>query len=182
LLPSNHNSGGQEEARIHYFNAVVAEATRLDPSGAFDGKAFISGSGGVGPILAETSCKFLFPATYPDVLLMGATTAEPTTTATAAEAHPRSLAIGTDRFTLHHAAWSLRHGRLVSKGSGTIVSVDYAAGGARCALPPELDAAIRSLEGQCGEAGGGGAGEGQGCGGLLPALEAIRASGDFDQA
>jgi len=166
--PFKPQLGRKEEARIHYFNAVVAEASRLDPSGAFDGKAFISGSGGVGPILAETSCKFLFPATYPDVLLMGATTVEPTTAATAAD--PRSLAIGTDRFTLHHAAWSLRHGRLVSKGSGTIVSVDYAAGGARCMLPPQLGAAIRSFEGR------------GGCEGLLPALEAIRASGDFNQA
>jgi hypothetical protein len=62
------------------------------------------------------------------------------------------------------------------------VSVDYARGGARCSLPPQVAAAIARLEAASSPGGGGGGGgDGMaGCEGLLPALEAMIASGDLE--
>ena len=83
-----------ETARISYFEAmgIVGDS-----------------SSKIGPILASTQCKFIFPLRYPD-----------TVWATA-----KVMDIKTDRFDMEYAIFSQKHQRIVAKGSGTIVSYDY---------------------------------------------------------
>lgn len=64
---------------------------------------------GIGPILASASCKFKFPLTYPDRVLVGTRVGE----------------IETDRFVMHYRVVSMRHNRVAAEGDGVIVSYDY---------------------------------------------------------
>ena len=84
---------------------------------------------GVGPILAETRCRFRIPLEYPDEVEVGA----------------RVARLETDRFLMDYAVASRQHGRLAAEGDGLIVTYDYDA--ARKAPVPEATvAAIRHLE------------------------------------
>jgi acyl-CoA thioester hydrolase len=84
-----------ESARIAYFSALeYMDLMRVS---------------GVGPILAETSCRFRIPIEYPDTVAVGARVTE----------------IGDEEFTMRYAAVSLHHGRVAAEGSGRIVSFDY---------------------------------------------------------
>lgn len=89
-----------EDARIAYFEemGIVGAA---DPE-----------TDEAGPILAETSCRFLAPVTYPDDVVVGA----------------RVKDVGEDRFTLAYGVASRRKGRLVAKGDSVVVPYDYAEG------------------------------------------------------
>ena len=64
----------------------------------------------IGPILASTQCKFIFPLRYPDQVWA---TAKVTDTQ-----HQ-------DRFIMKYAVYSQTHQRIAAKGTGTIVSFDY---------------------------------------------------------
>ena len=183
----------QEEARLRYFNATVAEVREIDPDGSrwgFDGGAFLSGARGVGPILAETTCRYLLPVTFPDVLLVSATAQAPSpiTAAVASAAAPGVLQAPAQSqdgakqppppapasappsgFNLHHEVWSLKHGRVVARGHGAVVTVDYGTGGERAGVPAAVAAAMASLERR------------RDCSHLLPGLEAEAARGCFDE-
>jgi len=108
-----------EVARIAYFDAIgyreEMEAT------------------GRGPILAETSCRFRRPLTFPDTVTVAA----------------RVPDVGEDRFVMEYRIWSDSQQTVAAKGEGLIVSFDYR-GGARCALPEEIRAAIARVEARTG--------------------------------
>ncbi len=105
-----------ESARIAYFEALEMMETMA--------------ATGMGPILAETSCRFKLPLTYPDTLAVGARVAE----------------LAADRFLMHYRVVSHRHGRVAAEGDGRIVYYDYKAK-TKVALPATIVARIRELEG-----------------------------------
>lgn len=63
----------------------------------------------IGPILAETGCKYIAPVVYPDTLWIGIKTTD----------------IKSDRFTQQYVIISESQKKLVAKGYATIVSYDY---------------------------------------------------------
>ena len=105
-----------ESARIAYFDAIavmkVMEAT------------------GVGPILAETRCRYRIPLTFPDNLIVGA----------------RVSSLAPKGFMMQYAVASRRHGQLAAEGDGRIVTIDYARGG-KVHLPKAVRERILALEG-----------------------------------
>lgn len=64
---------------------------------------------GLGPILAETRCKFRLPLTYPDTVSVGA----------------RVTDIQADRFLMRYAVYSHNHRKLAAEGDGLVVSYNY---------------------------------------------------------
>lgn len=86
---------------------------------------------GIGPILASASCKFKFPLTYPDTVLIGVRVGE----------------IGTDRFTMHFRVVSTRHQRLAAEGEGVVVAYDYRAN-QKAPLPAAVREQIERIEGR----------------------------------
>jgi acyl-CoA thioester hydrolase len=84
-----------EMARIAYYEMLdVPEFIGRDP---------------VGPILAETSCRFRAPLVYPDKISIGA----------------RVKAVGDDRFTFGHAVFSHKLQRIAAEGEALTVCYDY---------------------------------------------------------
>jgi len=104
-----------ESARIRYFQEVGflehLEAT------------------GIGPILAETTCRFRLPLTYPDVVTASA----------------EAIDLGEDRFTMRYRVHSRQHGRLAAEGEGRIVCFDYR-NNCKAPLPANIRAAIEAVE------------------------------------
>ena len=86
-----------ESARIEYFKQASVIASEGQVAS-------------VGPILAKTNCTFIFPLQYPDRVLCTASTVE----------------LLSDRFVMEYHIYSIRYQRLAAKGSGLIVSYDYA--------------------------------------------------------
>ena len=84
---------------------------------------------GVGPILAETRCRFRLPLDYPDEVTAGA----------------RVARLEGDRFLMEYAVVSHQHGRLAADGDGLIVTYDYDAG-RKAPVPEAAVEAIRKLE------------------------------------
>jgi len=104
-----------ETARIAYFEKLdVPEFLLRDP---------------VGPILAETTCRFRAALSYPDRVSIGA----------------RVESVGEDRFVMRYAVFSHRLGRLAAEGEGTLVCFDYRQN-RKAAVPEELRAQIAALE------------------------------------
>lgn len=104
-----------ESGRIAYFHALdLADFFRPD---------------GVGPILADTFCRYKFPLTYPDRISVGV----------------RSGELGEDRFIQEYVVVSHEHGRVAATGNGTIVTFDYAAG-RKSPLPDPVRRRIEELE------------------------------------
>jgi acyl-CoA thioester hydrolase len=116
----------QESSRIKCFEALMNEIK--DP--AFDRKGFLSGTG-LGPILADTSGKFVYPVVCGDTLLIGATVEM--------IEGPRK-----NRFRMLHSMWSLSKNRIVFEGTGTIASFNYSKGKAED-FDPRVIQAIHSL-------------------------------------
>lgn len=104
-----------ESARIAYFETV--------------GYTDLMRASGLGPILADTRCRFRAPLHYPDQLAAGA----------------RIATLGPDRFEMEYSVASERLGRIAAEGGGLIVSYDYNAG-ARVTLPAPVRAAIERLQ------------------------------------
>lgn len=104
-----------ESGRIAYFEALEL--------------ADFFGSGGVGPILADTSCRYKFPLTYPDRVSIGV----------------RSEDLREDRFTQQYIIVSQRHARVAATGDGTIVTFDYTAG-RKSPIPDRVRRGIEALE------------------------------------
>jgi acyl-CoA thioester hydrolase len=106
-----------EDVRIAYFEeAGIAAATGLPE--------------GVGPILAETSCRFKAPLSYPDTLTLGARVEE----------------VGEDRLHVRHAIYSEKLGRIAAEGRALIVSFDYAKQH-KAPVPDAWREAVARLEG-----------------------------------
>ena len=84
-----------ETARIAYFEALdVPEFIGRDP---------------IGPILAETTCRFRAPLSYPDSVSIGA----------------KAISVGEDRFVMRYAVFSHKLDRIAAEGEGTLVCYDY---------------------------------------------------------
>ena len=105
-----------ESARIAYFDAIEA-MTVMETTG-------------VGPILAETRCRYKLPLTYPDTISVGA----------------RIVELAADRCLMHYRVVSHRHGKVAADGDARIVSYDYKAG-IKAPLPAVTVELIRALEG-----------------------------------
>ncbi len=104
-----------ESARIAYFERI--------------GYTERMAATGVGPILAETRCRYRIPLTYPDTVEVGA----------------RVTAVGEDRFRMAYTVFSRRHRKTAAEGDGLVVSFDYGAG-RKTVLPKTLVDRIRELE------------------------------------
>jgi len=64
---------------------------------------------GIGPILAETRCRYRRPLTYPDTVSVGARVSE----------------IGEDRFMMEYRIVSHKLEAIAAEGEGTLVSYNY---------------------------------------------------------
>lgn len=104
-----------ETARIAYFRACGWDQSALD--------------GGVGPILARTSCAYRVPLQFPDTVWVGA----------------RVEDIGADRFTMIYRVVSESKGMIAAEGDGRIVSFDYGKQ-AKAPIPDAVRAGIEKLE------------------------------------
>lgn len=108
-----------EDARIAYFETMgIYDAGDPEPMS------------GIGPILGETSCKFIAPVTYPDRLFIGARTAN----------------IAEDRFFQKYAIFSDQLQRIAAVGDSTVVTFDYDTG-KKTDVPDSWRRAIEELEG-----------------------------------
>jgi len=104
-----------EEGRIRFFRDVQDVVSELDPNEECSAShGFMEGKGGVGPILAHTECFYKFPATYPDMLVIGA--------------HIDLQSMTENTILMRYTAWSRMHQRTVAEGTGKIVAYDYATG------------------------------------------------------
>lgn len=107
-----------ETARIAYFERLdVPEFLARDP---------------VGPILAETACRFRAALSYPDTVSVGA----------------RVESVGEDRFVMRYAVSSRRLGRLAAVGEGTLVCFDYRQN-KKAPVPERLRGRIAEIEAVC---------------------------------
>jgi acyl-CoA thioester hydrolase len=104
-----------ETARLAYFNAVGVMKDMQDKQ--------------LGPILAETSCRFKRPLVFPDEVLAGAAVTEN---------HDYG-------FLMRYGIFSLNQQAVTSLGSGRIVMVDYNSG-AKVRPDQALIGAIAALE------------------------------------
>lgn len=84
---------------------------------------------GVGPILAETSCKYKFPLEYPDRVSVGT----------------KLLELSEDRFLLKHRIWSLTHERVAAEGEALVVSYNYKRG-EKAPVPESVRERILEIE------------------------------------
>ncbi|HCM04471.1 MAG TPA: thioesterase [Oceanospirillales bacterium] len=82
-----------------------------------------------GPILSETSAKFLAPVTYPDTLSVGI----------------RSVTAKDGKLIQQYAIWSHEQSRMVTLGESTMLFFDYKIG-KRCDIPEELALRMTKLE------------------------------------
>lgn len=104
-----------ETARIAYFEKLdVREFLERDP---------------VGPILAETACRFRAALSYPDRVSVGA----------------RVTGLSEDRFVMRYAVFSHRLGRIAAEGEGTLVCFDYRQG-RKASVPEKLKTRIAELQ------------------------------------
>lgn len=99
-----------EDARIAYFEraGLLGPASSGPAAGTPAGDAATKPA--IGPILAETWCRFKAPLYYPDTVRIGTRISE----------------IGEDRFTMEYLVASARLGRVAATGGGIVVSYDYA--------------------------------------------------------
>ena len=105
-----------EAGRVDYFDQLGWTDIEQNPHG-------------VGPILASTECKYIYPLTYPDVVLIGT----------------RCLKLEADRFTLETAIASERHERLAAINQAVIVTLDYQQR-RKAKMPDSLREAILAVE------------------------------------
>lgn len=104
-----------ESARIAYLDAI-----------GFRGD---TASGGIGPILASTHCRFRRPLAYPETVRVGA----------------RITDVDQDRFTMEYRIVSDSDGEVAAEGGGVIVAYDYVNTG-KTTLPEAVRARIREVE------------------------------------
>lgn len=106
-----------ETARIKYFEEI--------------GYLNAMNEQGIGPILAQTSCQFKRPVTYPDTLHVGLKTAS----------------IGNSSIVMEHVIMSEKQNAVVAIGQAVGVTVNYKTG-QKVALPIQVKQAIEAVEGK----------------------------------
>ena len=121
---------GEMDALGHVNNAVYFRWFESARIAYLDRIGFLGSGVAVGPILAETRCRFRRPLHWPDVVRVGA----------------RALTVEADRFTMEYRVVGLSAGVVAAEGSGVVVSYDYA-GGRKVELPASVRAAIERVEG-----------------------------------
>ncbi len=84
---------------------------------------------GIGPILANTQCKFKIPLTYPDRVSVGA----------------KVDLTDTDRFLMKYLVVSQKHKNIAASGEGMLVSFNYQEN-KKVPIPDEIRACITALE------------------------------------
>lgn len=104
-----------ETARIAYFREI--------------GYTDLMKKTGVGPILADTRCRYRIPLTFPDTVHVGARISE----------------IGEDRFRMTYRVFSLNRQQVAADGDGLVVSYDYRQQG-KAPLPSQVIERIHALE------------------------------------
>lgn len=95
------------------------------------GQEVIFNDQGPGFILARQDCKYLFPVTHPDTVVVGVKIDD----------------IGQDRFSMHCRIWSKRHDRLVAIANAVVVTFDYHRR-AKVDIPQGLRERIERMEGK----------------------------------
>lgn len=105
-----------ETVRVDYFIRLGTDVVNNDE--------------GPGFILAKQDCKYLFPLTYPDTVIIAT----------------RVVEIKHDRFTMHCHIFSRRHQRLAAIANGVIVTFDYAKQ-QKAPIPEDLLHRIAQMEG-----------------------------------
>jgi len=73
------------------------------------------------PVLASVQCRYRFPLTYPDNILIGVAIRD----------------VGEDRFTQEYAVYSLTHDLVAAEGEGRVVYFD-ARKGSKTPIPPRF--------------------------------------------
>lgn len=104
-----------ESARIEYFDRIHAMGHLRET--------------GVGPILASAQCRYRFPVTYPDTLLVGAKVTD----------------LGADRFTHRYLAVSQVHQKVAAEGNGVVVTFNYQTN-QKAPIPDQMRHRIHELE------------------------------------
>jgi acyl-CoA thioester hydrolase len=84
---------------------------------------------GIGPILADTKCRFRIPLSYPDTVSVGA----------------KIKITEGDRFIMEYIVFSQKSQKTAAEGEGTIVNFDYH-GNKKVAIPEEIKKMILELE------------------------------------
>ena len=84
---------------------------------------------GIGPILAETRCRFCKPLTYPDTVSVGTSVLE----------------IGSDRFVMQHRVVSHKLQAIAAEGEATLVAYNYREK-RKAAIPDEVRRRIEEIE------------------------------------
>jgi len=132
IVPAVPVAWGEMDAFNHVNNAVyfrwfeTARIAYFERIGLLDHMR----ATGVGPILAETRCRYRRPLSFPDTLTLGARVSEVDAAGFMMQYRVGSAALGT------HAA----------EGDGRIVIFDYEAG-RKAALPEAIREAIHALDG-----------------------------------
>ena len=124
---------GEMDALEHVNNIVYFRYFETARIAYFEKIDFIDTAhvGGVGPILAETSCTFRKPLTYPDTVWAGV----------------RVATIEGDRFTMAICLVSEKLGKIAAEGTAVIVAYDYSAK-RKADLPVLARQRIETLEGR----------------------------------
>jgi len=104
-----------ESARIAYFDRLEFQDQMVKT--------------GIGPILANTQCRFKIPLTYPDHVSVGA----------------KVDLIEKDRFLMKYVVVSHRHRGIAATGEGMLVAFDYR-GGRKALIPDEIKTRISAIE------------------------------------
>ena len=122
---------GDMDAMQHVNNTVYLKHFEHDRMAYFDRIQIdqVSKSTGIGPILAETTCRFRIPLTYPDQVSIGTRVTE----------------VGDDRLTMEHRVVSHNHQKIAADGNGRIVAFDYHSG-RKSRFTEAFKQAIASLE------------------------------------
>ncbi|AFQ42817.1 putative thioesterase [Desulfosporosinus meridiei DSM 13257] len=104
-----------ESSRIQYFQEI--------------GMNELKSQTGIGPILAQTTCKYLKPLSYPDLITVGA----------------KVKSIGKSSFVMEYVIVSDKMGVVVAAGEGVIVIYDYNAS-VKADIPMEIKESIARIE------------------------------------
>ncbi len=102
----------QLDANQHINNVVYlqwVEAGRVDYFEQIKMIDIVNNPHGVGPILASAECKYIYPLTYPDEVLIGT----------------RCTQVREDRFVLETAIASQQHQRLAALNHAVVITLDY---------------------------------------------------------
>lgn len=85
----------------------------------------------LGPILADTYCRYRVPLTYPDTISVGARVTE----------------LQQDRFSMEYIVYSNKLDKVAAKGTGLIVYYDYN-NNSKTQIPTTIREHISSVEGR----------------------------------